>query len=177
MFPRGDDPPGSPRARGDCPSPRPPLARTPLAPPAPLADVAELLAAAVAGIGGAERPGQVQMAEAVRQAIRKLGQDATPTKIREWILKTHKIEMGTDHISTQKGEIRRKAALEKAANEARKAPAKAPVSIKAPPPEMKAKAAPAKGSGVVLNDVLALRELVDRVGPTLVKTLVDEMTR
>jgi len=32
-------------------------------------DVAELLAAAVAGIGGAERPGQVAMAEAVRHAI------------------------------------------------------------------------------------------------------------
>ena len=32
-------------------------------------DVAELLAAAVSGIGGAERPGQVTMAEAVRQAI------------------------------------------------------------------------------------------------------------
>jgi ATP-dependent DNA helicase DinG len=32
-------------------------------------DVSELLAAAVSGIGGAERPGQVQMAEAVRQAI------------------------------------------------------------------------------------------------------------
>jgi ATP-dependent DNA helicase DinG len=32
-------------------------------------DVSELLAAAVADIGGAERPGQVQMAEAVRHAI------------------------------------------------------------------------------------------------------------
>ncbi len=32
-------------------------------------DVAELLAAAVSGIGGAERPGQVRMAEVVRQAI------------------------------------------------------------------------------------------------------------
>ena len=32
-------------------------------------DVAGLLAAAVAGIGGAERPGQVAMAEAVRHAI------------------------------------------------------------------------------------------------------------
>jgi ATP-dependent DNA helicase DinG len=32
-------------------------------------DVTELLAAAVSGIGGAERPGQVRMAEAVRQAI------------------------------------------------------------------------------------------------------------
>ena len=32
-------------------------------------DVADLLAAAVSGIGGAERPGQVTMAEAVREAI------------------------------------------------------------------------------------------------------------
>jgi ATP-dependent DNA helicase DinG len=35
----------------------------------PLPDVATLLSAAVAGIGGAERPGQVRMAEAVAQAI------------------------------------------------------------------------------------------------------------
>jgi ATP-dependent DNA helicase DinG len=35
----------------------------------PLPDVPTLLAAAVAGIGGAERPGQVKMAEAVAQAI------------------------------------------------------------------------------------------------------------
>jgi ATP-dependent DNA helicase DinG len=37
--------------------------------PDSLPDVATLLAAAVAGIGGAERPGQVRMAEAVAQAI------------------------------------------------------------------------------------------------------------
>jgi ATP-dependent DNA helicase DinG len=35
----------------------------------PLPDVTTLLSAAVAGIGGAERPGQVRMAEAVAQAI------------------------------------------------------------------------------------------------------------
>ncbi|WP_285496256.1 ATP-dependent DNA helicase [Actinomadura sp. NBRC 104425] len=35
----------------------------------PLPDVATLLAAAVAAVGGAERPGQVRMAEAVRKAI------------------------------------------------------------------------------------------------------------
>ena len=35
----------------------------------PLPDVATLLSAAVAGIGGAERPGQVRMAEAVARAI------------------------------------------------------------------------------------------------------------
>ncbi len=38
-------------------------------PPDPDADVAVLLAAAVAGIGGAERPGQVAMAKAVQPAI------------------------------------------------------------------------------------------------------------
>src|SRR5215471_832325 len=38
-------------------------------PTEPVADVAGLLALAVAGIGGAERPGQVTMAGAVRHAI------------------------------------------------------------------------------------------------------------
>ena len=39
----------------------------PAAPPAP--SVRELLAAAVAGVGGSERPGQVEMAEAVAAAM------------------------------------------------------------------------------------------------------------
>ena len=43
------------------------LARPSLSPAVP--DVPELLAAAVSGIGGAERPGQVTMAEAVRESI------------------------------------------------------------------------------------------------------------
>jgi ATP-dependent DNA helicase DinG len=55
------------------PPPRPGGSLSPQTRSAPLAkavpDVTELLAAAVSGIGGAERPGQVQMAEAVRQAI------------------------------------------------------------------------------------------------------------
>jgi ATP-dependent DNA helicase DinG len=57
---RGDDPPIPPRSRGGSPPPRTPRA---------VPDVGVLLAAAVQGIGGAERPGQVQMAEAVRHAI------------------------------------------------------------------------------------------------------------
>jgi ATP-dependent DNA helicase DinG len=57
---RGDDPPIPPRSRGGSPPPRTPRA---------VPDVDALLATAVHGIGGAERPGQVQMAEAVRHAI------------------------------------------------------------------------------------------------------------
>ena len=41
-------------------------------------DVADLLAAAVAGIGGAERPGQVTMAEAVERTIRDGGASRGP---------------------------------------------------------------------------------------------------
>ena len=73
-----------PAARSRKSSPRPPQPRAPAnpditdAPECPddapslgqaVPDVADLLAAAVSGIGGAERPGQVTMAEAVRQAI------------------------------------------------------------------------------------------------------------
>src|SRR3984957_16250655 len=56
--------------RQDCVSPPEPA---PVPPPGPppidVPAVSELLAAAVAGIGGAERPGQVAMAEAVEHAI------------------------------------------------------------------------------------------------------------
>ncbi len=73
-----------PAARSRKSSPRPPQPRAPAtsditdAPECPddapslsqaVPDVAELLAAAVSGIGGAERPGQVTMAEAVRHSI------------------------------------------------------------------------------------------------------------
>ena len=57
------------RPPGLCFSPEP----APVSPPGPtpidLPSVSELLAAAVAGIGGAERSGQVAMAEAVEHAI------------------------------------------------------------------------------------------------------------
>jgi ATP-dependent DNA helicase DinG len=43
--------------------------RNPQSPPEEVPPVAELLAAAVAGIGGEDRPGQVAMAEAVQRAI------------------------------------------------------------------------------------------------------------
>ncbi len=51
---------GAARYRSDVP---------PSIPDAPIPNVGRLLAAAVSGIGGAERPGQVAMAEAVRDAI------------------------------------------------------------------------------------------------------------
>src|SRR5258708_3139657 len=49
--------------------PVPPVPSAAPGPPEPAADIARLLAMAVAGIGGAERPGQVAMARAVQTAI------------------------------------------------------------------------------------------------------------
>jgi ATP-dependent DNA helicase DinG len=82
---RSDVPPGRSRKPSPVPSdPSPSVAKTspktPSNPKAPglidttsiskaVPDVADLLAAAVAGIGGAERPGQVAMAQAVQRAI------------------------------------------------------------------------------------------------------------
>jgi ATP-dependent DNA helicase DinG len=66
-----------PRAPASAADPEPPAGPETAAPPTTprlvlskaVPDVAELLATAVSGIGGAERPGQVTMAEAVQRAI------------------------------------------------------------------------------------------------------------
>ena len=59
--------PGENLAQAGPPPPGPALARVD---PRTLPPVTDLLAAAVAGIGGAERPGQVAMAEAVERSVR-----------------------------------------------------------------------------------------------------------
>ena len=59
--------PGENLAQAGPPPPGPALARVD---PRTLPSVTDLLAAAVSGIGGAERPGQVAMAEAVERSVR-----------------------------------------------------------------------------------------------------------
>jgi hypothetical protein len=49
--------------------------------------------------------------EAVRRALAHFGNDAKPVEMQPWIKGEFGIEMSTDHISTAKGEILRKAGL------------------------------------------------------------------
>ena len=98
--------------------------------------------------------------EAVRRSLARLGEDAMPADIQKDIRERFEIEMGTGHISTTKGELRREAAQKVATPGATEEPA-----------------TDAKRALVQMEDILALRGLLDRVGADRLKTLIDVMVR
>src|SRR5207248_7579030 len=65
----------------------------------------------VNGQTGASTPKKgISKMEVVRQALSHFGSDAKPSAMRPWIKQQFGIDMSTDHISTYKGDIRRKQA-------------------------------------------------------------------
>ncbi len=112
--------------------------------------------------------------EAVRRALAHFGKDGKPAQMQGWIKQQFNIDMTTDHISTAKGEILRKAAAQKTA--ARKAAAPKPQVQRAA-----ASTAAAKPSGgqaaVPLADILAVKDLVRRLGAGPLHTLIDAFAR
>jgi hypothetical protein len=103
--------------------------------------------------------------EAVRRALKHLGNDAKPLQMQPWIKSELGIEMTTDHISTAKGDALR--AARKAAAAKKAAPAAVPqrAATKAD--------APRRGAAVPLEDILYIKALVRRVEPGAIKTLID----
>src|SRR4051794_6063080 len=80
--------------------------------------------------------------EAVRRAMAKLGNDAKPLVLRDYIKKEFNINMTADHVSTTKGELLKrqggqaqagKPAAAPAAAEPKAAPAAAPKAAANPP--------------------------------------------
>src|SRR5262249_27155236 len=110
----------------------------------------------MAADGGAVSPGKkLTKMEAVRQAVARLGWDAKPRQIQKHIRRLFGVAMTADHISTCKGGLARKAGRTKT----RPAPVAAAAAR-----QTAAKAAAKDGGGVPLNDVLAAKELVGRLG-------------
>ena len=76
------------------------------------------------GQTGASTPKKgISKMEAVRQALGHFGNDAKPLEMRPLIKQQFGIDMSTDHISTYKGDIRKKADKAKAPAPAAKAAA------------------------------------------------------
>jgi hypothetical protein len=106
------------------------------------------------------KSGKISKMEAVRRARSELGPDAKPKEIQEYVKKNFKIDMTTDHISTYKGDIQRKA---------REAGGQSPVKAR-PGRKPKAAATPAvagnvNGSGVWSSeDIVTVRALLKRLG-------------
>jgi hypothetical protein len=93
--------------------------------------------------------------EAVRRALAELGKDAKPTAIQTWVKEQFRIEMSKDHISVCKGKMLRGKKLP-----ARQAEAKKPTA-----------------GGIVLDDILAVKKLADKVGPEQLRTLIDAFAK
>lgn len=119
--------------------------------------------------GGREK---ITKIEAVRRALAHMGRKAKPADMQPYIKSEFGIEMTTDHISTYKGDILKKqkkgkrvaAAVRRAATE----------------PQAPASRAPQARNGgadhVLLDDVLTVKGLLDRVGPDRLHKLIDGLT-
>jgi hypothetical protein len=112
-----------------------------------------------------KKNGGMTKQEAVRRALSELGNDAKPTEIKGFVKERFGIEMTTDHISTAKSDIRRKAG--------RKGK-----SVAKKPPQVQSAAA--KGSGktdIPLEDILSIKDLVGRLGAEPLRTLIDAFAK
>lgn len=120
---------------------------------------------------GPEAKQQVSKKDAIRQSLERLGNSAMPTAIKQDVMAHFGLDLTTGYISTTKGEILKSAA--------KKAPTPAPVEEVAPPPQKDV--APAEvvtlKPSVALEDVLAFKGLVDRIGTDNLRLLLDAFSR
>jgi hypothetical protein len=118
---------------------------------------------------------QITKVEAVRRALGHFGKGGKPAQMQGWIKEQLGIDMGTDHISTAKGEILRKKggkAKKSAATKAAPKPAVQPAAA-----STSAARSGGKAGGIPLEDILAVKELVGRLGAKPLHTLIDAFAK
>jgi hypothetical protein len=133
---------------------------------------------------------KISKMEAVRRAMAELGNDATPTPLQAHVKAKYGLDMTKEHVSVCKRDILRqlgvrpKPAVKKAAPQ--KAAARKPGPKKAvPKPPVQpaaastspAKASGGKAGGIPLEDILAVSELVGRLGARPLHTLIDAFSK
>jgi hypothetical protein len=120
----------------------------------------------------AKSKGGMTKVEAVRQALAELGPDAKPTQIQGHVKDKFGIEMSRDHVSVTKRQILKKAAGKK------KTPAQASAARQAGPAvPPQATAAKRASPGIGLDDIEAVKGLLERVGANALHKLIDVMAR
>ena len=116
--------------------------------------------------------------EGVRRAVAELGKDAKPLRIQGFVKERFGIVMNTNTISTYKADIARKKAKAKAAPKPAAA-ANGQAEKLAPPPVTSAAfhRTNGKAAGIGLKDILAVKDLVTRVGANNLRTLIDVLSQ
>ncbi|MGH7171728.1 MAG: hypothetical protein ACRELG_15740 [Gemmataceae bacterium] len=129
-------------------------------------------------------PGGMTKKGAVEKGLATLGNSATPTELRKHIQERFKIEMDLNHISTAKAKILKAAEQHKPAAE-KSAAVNPPAKLAAAHKPGVRKVEPGKAAmprsdsihGISLKDIETVKDLVDRVGATNLKKLIDVMAR
>ncbi len=128
----------------------------------------------------ANKGGMTKM-EAVSWALDELGMDAKPSQIQQYVRDTFGIEMSPEHITTNKGKIRRGEAGPRKTATTQATPPAAPVQQAEPrkeaPQPPAARGGDGQASGIPLQDILYVKELVGRFGPEQLHTLIDAFAR
>jgi len=110
------------------------------------------------------KSGKVNKMEGVRRALAELGSDAKPKDIQEYVKKNFKIDMSTDHISTYKGDIQRKAREAAGQGHVKAGPGRKR-KVAATPAAVLSAVGNANGAGVWSSeDIVAVRALLKRLG-------------
>ena len=115
------------------------------------------------------QPASMTKVEAVRRALKALGNDALPSKLQPYIKQTFGIDMTPAHITTCKGGILRK---KKKPGPKPKVQPEPLVRQSAPTP-----AKPAAKNGITLEDIQSVKGLIGRVGADHLKGLIDLLSR
>jgi hypothetical protein len=113
-------------------------------------------------------PEKITKKEGILRALAELGNGATPSEIRDFVKERFGLEVSPSHASATKGEALRGAGGASAPQEAAPAP---------PAPAQPALPEAGNGRGIALDDILKLRDLVDRVGADQLRRLLEVLSR
>ena len=121
------------------------------------------------GSQGKKAVGGMTKREAVAKGLGVLGKAATPIQLQKHIKDSYGIDMTTKHIGVEKGKILRAGEHKLSAAE--------PTAATPPAKQADAQKPAAGKDGISLLDIETVKDLVERVGATSLKKLIDVMAR
>jgi len=112
--------------------------------------------------------------------LAKLGNDAKPVQIQNWVKAAFSVKMTADHVSNYKGKILRgETGTRKPSGQKKASKVKKPAARKAASPRPVTATSPGRegGKGITLQDVHTTRDLVGRVGANQLRSLLDLLAK
>jgi len=119
--------------------------------------------------------GTLTKSEAVRRAMKALGMDAGRSEIRAYVHDKFGIDVNLDHISSLSSDIRRLAKNKKKPAKKEKLVTPAPV-VQDTPAKAPVKRVENTSAGLSLEDLHTVKGLIQRLGATQLKEVIDLLT-